>query len=64
VAFDGSSLWVAMYDRGQALRVDPTTGRVQRRVRIGVKPRGLAVAGGSVWVANSRSGSVSRIRIP
>ena len=64
VAFDGASLWVAMYNRGEVVRVDPNTGKVQRRVRIGVKPRGLAVAAGSVWVANSRSGTVSRIRVP
>jgi hypothetical protein len=37
---------------------------VQRRVRIGVKPRGVVAAAGSVWVANSTSGTVSRIRVP
>jgi streptogramin lyase len=64
VGFDGSSLWVALYNAGQAERVDPTNGRVQRRVVIGVKPRGLVIAGGSVWVANAASGTVSRIRVP
>jgi DNA-binding beta-propeller fold protein YncE len=64
VAFDGSSLWVAMYNLGQALRIDPTSGRTLGRVIVGEKPRGLAVAAGSVWVANSTSGTVSRIRIP
>jgi virginiamycin B lyase len=64
VAFDGSSLWVALYNSGHVLRVNPTNGRVQRRVVIGVKPRGLAIAAGSVWVANSVSGTVSRIRVP
>jgi virginiamycin B lyase len=64
VGFDGSSLWVAMYNDGQVWRVNPTTGRVQRRVVVGGKPRGLVVAGGSVWVANSTSGTVSRIRVP
>jgi virginiamycin B lyase len=63
VAFDGSSLWVALYNRGEALRIDPTNGHVQRLVAIGVKPRGLTIAGGSVWVANSISGTVSRIRL-
>jgi streptogramin lyase len=63
VAFDGSSLWVAMYDLGEALRIDPTSGRTLRRVVVGEKPRGLVVAAGSVWVANSTSGTVSRIRI-
>jgi virginiamycin B lyase len=63
VAFDGSSLWVAMYNSGKVLRVDPTSGRVQGRVLVGDKPRGLVVAAGSVWVANSTSGTVSRIRL-
>jgi virginiamycin B lyase len=63
VDFDGSSLWVAMYNPGQVVRVDPATGRVQRRVVVGGKPRGVVVAAGSVWVANSTSGTVSRIRV-
>jgi streptogramin lyase len=64
VVFDGSSLWVAMYNLGEVLRIDPTNGRVQRRVFIGKKPRGVAIAAGSVWVANSTSGTVSRVRVP
>jgi virginiamycin B lyase len=64
LGFDGSSLWVAIYNREEVLRIDPTNGRVQRRVVVGVKPRGLAIAAGSVWVANSESGTVSRIRVP
>jgi streptogramin lyase len=64
VAFDGSSLWVAMYNAGEILRINPANGRVQRRVLVGDKPRGLAVAAGSVWVANSSSGTVSRVRVP
>ena len=63
MAFDGSALWVAMYNLGQVLRIDPTNGRVQRRVVVGRKPRGVAVAAGSVWVANSESGTVSRIGV-
>jgi streptogramin lyase len=64
VAFDGSSLWVAMYNAGEILGIDPSNGRVQRRVLVGGKPRGLTVATGSVWVANSSSGTVSRVRVP
>jgi len=64
LGFDGSSLWVAIYNREEVLRIDPTNGRVQRRVIVGVKPRGLATAAGSVWVANSESGTVSRIQVP
>jgi DNA-binding beta-propeller fold protein YncE len=64
VGYDGSSLWVALYDSAQVLRVDPVTGRVQARFRVGERPRGLVVAAGNVWVANSHSGTVSRIRVP
>jgi hypothetical protein len=52
-----------MYNAGEILRINPANGRVQRRVIVGEKSRGLAVAGGSVWVANSSSGPVSRIRV-
>jgi virginiamycin B lyase len=64
VAFDGSSLWVAMYNLGEVLCINPTNGRVQRRIPVGKKPRGLAITAGSVWVANSTSGTVSRVRVP
>jgi virginiamycin B lyase len=63
VAFDGSSLWLAMYNLGEVLRVNPATGHVQHRVVVGQKPRGLVVAAGSVWVANSESGTVSRVGV-
>ena len=63
VAFDGSTLWVALYNAGEVVRVNPASGHVQRRIRIGEHPRGLAIAGGSVWVANSETGTVSRIRL-
>src|SRR5262249_46481872 len=49
VDFDGSSLWVAFYNAGQVVQIDPGTGRSQRRVVVGDKPRGLVVADGSVW---------------
>jgi len=58
---DGTSLWQAMYNRGRLRRVDRSTGAVVRRSRVGRKPRGLTIAAGSVWVANSSSGTISRI---
>ena len=63
VADDGSSLWVALYNAGLVLKVDRSTGAVRKRFRVGVKPRGLTVAAGSVWVANSSSGTLSRIAL-
>jgi DNA-binding beta-propeller fold protein YncE len=58
---DGTSLWVAMYGDGLVLRVDRSTGAVLKRYRVGRRPRGLTIAAGSVWVANSSSGTISRI---
>jgi hypothetical protein len=63
VADDGSTLWVAMYNGGLVLRVDRATGAIRERFEVGRKPRGLAIALGSVWVANSWSGTISRIRL-
>jgi streptogramin lyase len=60
---DGSALWVALYGEGLVLRVDRATGAVRERFRFGWKPRGLTIAAGSVWVANSSSGTISRIRL-
>jgi hypothetical protein len=50
-----------MYNDGLVLRVDRATGAIRKRFRVGRKPRGLTIALGSVWVANSASGTLSRI---
>jgi hypothetical protein len=58
---DGRSLWVALYKASLVLRVDRATGKIQKSYKVGQLPRGLTVALGSVWVANSASGTISRI---
>ena len=60
---DGTSLWVALYNNGLVLQLDRATGAVRKRFRVGKKPRGLTIAAGSVWVANSTSGTISRIAL-
>lgn len=60
---DGTSLWVALYNSGLVLQLDRATGAVRKRFRVGKKPRGLTIAAGSVWVANSTSGTISRIAL-
>ena len=45
---------------GQLLLVDPRANRVSQQISIGNGPHGVAVGGGSVWVANEPDGTVSR----
>jgi YVTN family beta-propeller protein len=58
----GRSIWIANYDTGYVLRLDPRRRKVTARVSVGVLPRAVALARGSVWVTNQRTGTVSRVR--
>ena len=60
VVADGS-LWIAATFRDQVWRIDPSTGRIVRRIATGRYPAYLAAGGGSVWVAQDEAGSVARI---
>ena len=42
-------------------RLDPSTGRLARTIHVPRGAEGVAVGGGSVWVASALDGSVSRI---
>jgi peptide/nickel transport system substrate-binding protein len=42
-------------------RIDPATGRPGQPIRVGAGPAGLAVDAHSVWVANRRAGTVTRV---
>ncbi len=59
------SLWVSVRSGsrtpGTVERLDPSTGRVLARVKVGMDPGALTACGGSIWVANTYSASVSRI---
>jgi YVTN family beta-propeller protein len=44
------SVWLAIYDDGTLLRIDPTTGAIVSTIHVGGHPRGLAVGAGRVWV--------------
>jgi DNA-binding beta-propeller fold protein YncE len=58
---DGRSLWVALYRAGLVVKVDRASGKVVKSYTVGELPRGLTIALGSMWVASSASGTVSRI---
>jgi YVTN family beta-propeller protein len=51
VALAADALW----------RIDPGTGRVLAKIPIGKGPAGVAIGEGSVWVANAKSNTVSRV---
>src|SRR5205823_4451325 len=46
VAFGAGAVWVASYDAGAIIRVDPSSGEVVKRIRIGGHPSGIAVGKG------------------
>jgi YVTN family beta-propeller protein len=54
------SIWVGDFDRDAVRRFDEATGALMTTIAT-TKPEGLLVDGTSVWVANHRTGSVSRI---
>ena len=58
----GRSVWLANYDTGRLLRIDPATRKVTGRLALGGQPRSVLVAAGSVWVSNQRLGTVTRVR--
>jgi YVTN family beta-propeller protein len=42
-------------------QLDAGTSQVVRRIQVGKDPRGIAFGEGSIWVANTGDGTVSRI---
>jgi streptogramin lyase len=55
------SVWVANYDSGSLVRIDPRRDRVSQRIRLapGICP--VAIASSSVWVANDKTNVVYRV---
>jgi DNA-binding beta-propeller fold protein YncE len=59
----GRALWVANYDTGTLLRIDPARRVVSGRATVGLRSRTVLIAAGGVWVANQGSGTVARIAL-
>ena len=60
LAVGAGFLWATLRDRGQLERIDPKTLR-HAVAAVGSSPAGVAVAGGSVWVANVASSTLTRL---
>jgi DNA-binding beta-propeller fold protein YncE len=61
LAFGAHGLWVSIAATGSIRRLDPADFTSGEPIRVGRGPAGLTVADGLVWVANSRSGTVSKV---
>ena len=60
VTYDRGSLWSISSD-GELTRLDPATGKAVATLGLGIRPAGLAVGEGSVWVTGRTSPTVYRI---
>jgi YVTN family beta-propeller protein len=47
--------------RNSLVAIDPSRNRIVHVTEVGADPRGVAVGGSNVWVANSADGTVSRV---
>jgi DNA-binding beta-propeller fold protein YncE/predicted Ser/Thr protein kinase len=61
LAVGAGGLWVSSASTSAVRRVDLGSAVAEAPILAGRGPAGVTVAGGLVWVANSRSGTVSRI---
>jgi YVTN family beta-propeller protein len=53
LAFGAGAVWVASYDDGTVVRIDPTSGNISKVIHVGGRPSGIAVGDGKVWVTVS-----------
>jgi streptogramin lyase len=53
-------VWVTDRSTGQLLLIDPRSNLVTQAQEIGADPAGVAVAAGSVWVANTAERTITR----
>jgi hypothetical protein len=62
LAAGAGALWATLTDVDQLIRLDPVSWNVTR-IAVGRGPAGVAVHGGSVWVANGASSTLSRVSV-
>jgi len=61
LAVGPETVWVTSASDGTLSAVDPESGRVRSRMRLGRGVSGVAIGAGSVWVSSSRTGTVLRV---
>jgi YVTN family beta-propeller protein len=53
IAAGAAGIWVASYDEGTVIRIDPVTGEIVSTIKVGGHPSGIAVGKNRVWVTVS-----------
>jgi YVTN family beta-propeller protein len=61
VRVGAGAVWSTDFDHNLVMRIDPKTDEIVAKVEVGQNPEGLTVTDDTVWVANHRGGSISRI---
>jgi streptogramin lyase len=61
LAVGAGGLWVSSATTASIRRIDLGSAAASAPIAVGRGPAGITVAGGYVWVANSRSGTVSKV---
>jgi len=61
VARGAGLVWTVDRDRNRLVATEPSSRQIVREVVVGTEPVAVAVGFGSVWVANSGNGSVTRV---
>ena len=62
IVADETTVWVEdACESSTMFQIDPSTGKVLGTAAVGEDTRGLALAKGSLWVANSSDGTVSQV---
>jgi serine/threonine-protein kinase len=61
LASGAGGLWATVAERGTVRRIDMSSFAVGKPIPAGRRPTGITVADGLVWVADTRSGSVTRV---
>ena len=64
LAADMGAVWMTDFASGDTSRLDPATATQTVSVQLSGNPESIAVFGDSVWVAQHRGGSVTRLKEP
>lgn len=63
VSADDSTVWAAVSDTGEVVRIDASTFEVTDRVTVGAGPKALTLVDGVLWVTNNSEGTVAAVDV-
>ena len=61
VRIGAGGVWSTDFDHNLVMRIDAEKNKIVAQIAVGQNPEGLTVTDDTVWVANHRGGSISRI---